>query len=118
MGWRPLRACDGQARTPVRLGTQSVRILSATSHVGRRMTSPAIFKLRLVQLAFVVLILIGIGYSFASLDTVSGPVCLMMGASSFALVFTIEIAVARVLQAIEQLAKVFVLVQERSSGGR
>jgi hypothetical protein len=63
------------------------------------MTSPAIFKLRLVQLAFVVLILIGIGYSFASLDTVSGPVCL-------------------ILQAIEQLAKVFVLVQERSSGGR
>jgi hypothetical protein len=82
------------------------------------MTSPAIFKLRLVQGGFVVLMLIGIGYSFAALDTVSGPVCLMMGVSCFALLFTIEIAIARVLQAIEQLAKVFVLVQERSTGGR
>jgi hypothetical protein len=82
------------------------------------MTSSSIFKLRLAQVVFVVLMVIGIGYSFAALDTVSGPVCLMMGVSCFALLITIEIAVARVMLAIEQLAKVFVLVQERSADGR
>ncbi len=80
------------------------------------MSSQLIFRMRVVQFVFIVFIVIGIGYSFAALDTVSGPICLMMGISCFTLLWTIEIAVVRVLLAIERLAKIFVWLQERAAG--